>query len=270
MAKLFEMLQTRATLTESIRALMDKYPDTEMSAEDKGAMSKMEAAFDKIDKQIVAEQKQLDRERAIGEKAPAAAVDPKKAELRAAFNSYLAQGTPQAFQVYAALQQGNPTQAGYLIAPEEFRDEHWAEPSAFGGRPRRNTKGSIRLDDAEFRAHLLELIQRELQILARVGGGHDRADARLAARNGWKTEPLREHAFVEQAVRQLHRERRFTGDHRRDRAFAQTGVEPELGQTFLEEPGVVPQSIDQLRLFEEHVHSGAARGGRCAASLANR
>lgn len=125
MAKLFEMLQTRATLTESIRAMMDKYPDTEMSAEDKGVMAKMEADYDKIDKQIVAEQKQLDRERAIGEKSKAELdkADPKKAEQRTAFNAYLAQGTQQAFQVYAALQQGNPSQAGYLLAPEEFRDE---------------------------------------------------------------------------------------------------------------------------------------------------
>jgi hypothetical protein len=78
MAKLFDMLQTRATLTESIRALMDKYPDTEMSAEDKGAMAKMEADYDKLNAQVLAEQKQLERERALGEKPAAAIEDPKK------------------------------------------------------------------------------------------------------------------------------------------------------------------------------------------------
>jgi HK97 family phage major capsid protein len=126
--KLFEMTQNRATLTESIRALMNKYPDgAEVTAEDKASLAKMEAEFDKLNGQILAEQKQLERERIIGEKAPAAPVDAKKAERMNAFNSYLSQGTAQgqvqAAQIYAALQLDNPTQAGYLVAPEEFRSE---------------------------------------------------------------------------------------------------------------------------------------------------
>jgi HK97 family phage major capsid protein len=123
MAKLFEMTQNRATITESIRALMDKYDGAEMPAEDKAALTKMEAEFDKLNAQIIAEQKQLDRERVIGEKAAAATADPKKAEQRKAFTDYLAHGTPQTAQIYAALQMDNPTQAGYLVAPEEFRSE---------------------------------------------------------------------------------------------------------------------------------------------------
>lgn len=124
MAKIFDMLQTRATLTESIRALMNKYDGKEMSAEDKAILAKQEADFDALDAKILAEQKQLDRERRIGEKPPEApAGDTKTAEMRTAFNAYLSQGTQQAAQVYAALQQDNPTQAGYLVAPEKFMTE---------------------------------------------------------------------------------------------------------------------------------------------------
>lgn len=124
MAKLFEMLQTRATLTESIRGLMDKYPDTEMSAEDKTSMAKMEAEYDKLNAQILAEQKQLDRERSIGEKPKEtlAAEDPKKAEQMTAFRAALAYGGDKA-QIYASMQMDNPSQAGYLVAPEQFMTE---------------------------------------------------------------------------------------------------------------------------------------------------
>lgn len=125
MAKLFELQQARATTTESIRALMDKYDGKEMAAEDKTALTAMETEFDNINARIATEQKQLERERAAGEK-PAAELakgDPKKAEQMTAFRAALSQGTPQAIAVYAALQQDNPTQAGYLLAPEEFRTE---------------------------------------------------------------------------------------------------------------------------------------------------
>ncbi|HPL78450.1 MAG TPA: hypothetical protein PKY40_05565, partial [Burkholderiaceae bacterium] len=75
MAKMFDLMQNRATLTESIRALMDKVGDAEMGGEDKALLAKMEADFDAVNAKIMAEQKQLDRERMMGEaaeKAPAA------------------------------------------------------------------------------------------------------------------------------------------------------------------------------------------------------
>ena len=93
MAKIHDMIQQRAGLTEDIRALMNKAGDAEMSAEDKGILSRMESDFDALNTRIAAEQKQLDRERLMGEKAD------------------------------AALQQDNPTQAGYLVAPEKFVSE---------------------------------------------------------------------------------------------------------------------------------------------------
>jgi hypothetical protein len=104
MAKIHEMIQNRATLTESIRALMKKYEDgTEMTAEDKASLAKMEGDFDKANAQILAEQKQLDRERIVGEKSKEAvdAGDPKKAELMNAFRAHLVQGSAQSEGVEA-------------------------------------------------------------------------------------------------------------------------------------------------------------------------
>lgn len=125
MAKIHDMIQQRAGLTEDIRALMNKAGDAEMSAEDKGILSRMESDFDALNARITAEQKQLDRERAMGEKAVEAQEtgDPKRAQQFEAFKAYLAQGSPQTAQLYAALQQDNPTQAGYLVAPEKFVSE---------------------------------------------------------------------------------------------------------------------------------------------------
>src|SRR5690606_30169001 len=125
MAKLFDMLQARATATESIRALMAKYEDQEMPAEDKAQLTKMEAEFDALNTKITNEQKQLERERVAGEKPQPVAPsnDEAKAKRISAFNLALRSGSENDMRAYAALQQDNPTQAGYLLAPEEFRSE---------------------------------------------------------------------------------------------------------------------------------------------------
>ena len=130
MDMVYEWMQTRAQLTQNIRALMDKYQDgTEMSAEDKGSMEKMEAEFDKLQAKITAEQRQLERERAAGEKPHQAQgnTDAKTEERMKAFAALLVDGSPQAMQVYAALQMDKPTQAGFLVAPEQFVSEMIAE-----------------------------------------------------------------------------------------------------------------------------------------------
>lgn len=125
MAKLFELTQDRAVLTADIRAMMDKHEGAEMNAEDKGILNKMENDFDALNARIASEQKQLERERLMGEKISDAsdAVDSKTADLLGAFRNVLASGKPQDIQIYAALQQDNPTQAGYLVAPEKFVSE---------------------------------------------------------------------------------------------------------------------------------------------------
>jgi len=125
MAKLFEMLQDRATLVASMRATKDKYENTEMSAEDVTAYAKMETDFDAMSVKINAEQKQIDRERVIGEKTTEAVAhgDTTKAAMLTAFSNVLRHGNQEAKQIFAALQMDNPTQAGYLVAPEQFVNE---------------------------------------------------------------------------------------------------------------------------------------------------
>lgn len=125
MANLYNLIQERATLTASIRALMDKCEGMEMGGEDKAQLAKLEAEYDRVNARATAEQQQLDRERLLGEKprGDLDKADPKKAELRNAFREHLVHGTPQTGAVYAALQQDNPTQAGYLVAPEQFVSE---------------------------------------------------------------------------------------------------------------------------------------------------
>src|SRR5690242_18096412 len=97
------------------------------------------------------------------------------------------------------------------------------------------------LDDAERRADLLERVECELELVTRMRGRDDRADARLAARDGRKRDALSEHAFSEEAIRQLHRERVLADDHRRNRTFTGAGIEPQGPQAGFEESRIVPE-----------------------------
>lgn len=125
MSKIYEMKQARAELTAQMRALMDKYDGAEMASEDKAALAKMESDFDQINARITDEEKQLERERIAGERPadPARADNPKAKERMDAFRNVLRDGSQASMQIYAALQQDNPTQAGYLVAPEQFVNE---------------------------------------------------------------------------------------------------------------------------------------------------
>jgi HK97 family phage major capsid protein len=124
--KLIELKQERATVTASIRAMMDEFKDQQIPAEKQEEMTKLENRFDEINGLILKEEKQLNRERIIGEQQnddiPVQArgqVD----EMQSAFSDYIKTGSKKSFEVYNALQQDNPTQAGYLVAPEQFVSE---------------------------------------------------------------------------------------------------------------------------------------------------
>lgn len=120
---LIEMLNQRATLTNSMRTLMDENKDKIMSADKEIEYAKMEVDFDKLNKQISTEQKQIERERIIGEvQDKADNVSPKDA-ARAAFANYLRDAGAGTLREYHNLTQDNPTQAGYLVAPEQFMTE---------------------------------------------------------------------------------------------------------------------------------------------------
>lgn len=128
MAKIFELKQNRAELTTQIRAMMDKYDGAEMIAEDKAALAKMETDFDALNMRIASEERQAERERAAGERQPEQNPQtPQAKERMSAFRNMLREGSNidinESARVYAALQQDNPTQAGYLVAPEQFVNE---------------------------------------------------------------------------------------------------------------------------------------------------
>jgi len=117
--KIIEMKQERATLTASIRDLMNQFEAKEMPAETKEELSKMEASFDSMNDKIMAEEKQLNRERAAGEITDHLN-DGKKSETRELFAKALS-GEPRHIQEYQNAQSlGVDATAGYLTAPVEF------------------------------------------------------------------------------------------------------------------------------------------------------
>jgi len=121
--KLIELKQERATVTNSIRNIMTEFETVEMSAEKKEELGKNETRFDEINNLILREEKQLARERAIGEQANDTDDTKNKGktdEIMNAFKEVIMNGSREAYEVYNALQQSNPTQAGYLVAPEQF------------------------------------------------------------------------------------------------------------------------------------------------------
>lgn len=120
---IIENRQERATLTASIRALMTEFENTAMPADKSDELAKMEARFDEINNSIIREEKQLERERTIGEVSEKKAPADKSAETRTAFINHMRDGNANSFAVYNALQQTHPSQAGYLVAPEQFVSE---------------------------------------------------------------------------------------------------------------------------------------------------
>lgn len=118
--QIIEMKQERANLTVSIRALMEEFTDKEMPGDKQAELDKSEKRFDELNNSITKEEKQLDRERIIGEPTDKKAPADKSNEVRTAFVNHLREGNANSFAVYNALQQSNPSQAGYLVAPEQF------------------------------------------------------------------------------------------------------------------------------------------------------
>jgi len=121
--KILELKQERATITNQIRGIMDAFEDKAMDAEKTSELNKLEARNDEIDTIVDREEKQLARERKLGEK-----MDPKNPEaplndMQKAFRNYLSTGAQEDLKIYNALSQDNPTQAGYLVAPEQFVSE---------------------------------------------------------------------------------------------------------------------------------------------------
>ncbi len=118
--KLIEMKQERATLTNSLRALMSQYETVEMPGDKQAEMKTMEDRFDALTAKITSEEAQLNRERAIGE---AVKPDAPKSEIRDLFAKALTGETRHVDAYRNALSLGVDATAGNLTAPMEFRNE---------------------------------------------------------------------------------------------------------------------------------------------------
>ena len=118
------------------------------------------------------------------------------------------------------------------------------------------------MDDSEFASDVAERVERELQLVARMRGGDDRADARLVARHGREADALREHARARTADP--------TAPSRATPSPTITGV---IGLSLI--PVLNPSSFRpalknrvlshsrsmSCRFFHEHVDRGDAGGG---------
>lgn len=121
---IYELKQERAKVTADIRAMMDKYDGKEMDGVDKETFGNLEAQFDKLSDSINREEKQLERERSLGETVNAEAVKPTANKAMELFNKAIT-GTREDVKVYNDLTYtlGTNATAGYLSAPMEFREE---------------------------------------------------------------------------------------------------------------------------------------------------
>ena len=124
--KIIENKQERANVYEHIKTITNEFENKEMDSIKKDELTKLESKFDALNESIIKNEKNLERERIVGENQKSADKAPKigkEAEISNAFKDYLRQATPSTMEICNALQQANPTQAGYLVAPQDFMSE---------------------------------------------------------------------------------------------------------------------------------------------------
>jgi len=128
--RIIQEKQERANINSQIRSIMDEFEGKEMDSTKKDELRKLEDAFDKRNEAILNLERQLERERICGETNreeifSGAKRNEENKEERAyeLFNSYLREGDKAIYDQYRNLQQDNPTQGGYLVAPQKFVNE---------------------------------------------------------------------------------------------------------------------------------------------------
>jgi HK97 family phage major capsid protein len=117
--ELVELKQKAANLVIQMREHLDKFADKQETAENTEAFKKMDAECDRLDDLILKEEKMQARERAVGEKADNGKPQMNDA-VKKAFINHIREGSAVTLNAYQNLTQSNPTQAGYLVAPEQF------------------------------------------------------------------------------------------------------------------------------------------------------
>src|SRR5712692_648283 len=109
-------------------------------------------------------------------------------------------------------------------------------------------------------------LQRLLQFVLRVRGGHDGADAGFAFGHGGEGDAGTHHAFLEQLAGEVHGELAVPNDDWRDGRLAGGGgaaadVEAEQAEFFFPEAGVRPELFDALWFVFKNIE-GRDAGGR--------
>ncbi len=118
--EIMDLKQQRASATVAIRGLLDQFENAEMPADKKAELSKMESDFSNLVDRIGREEKQLERERAIGEIADKS---PTPSAVKNLFAAALS-GDPRHIEAYRnELKLTTDGAAGYLTAPVEFREQ---------------------------------------------------------------------------------------------------------------------------------------------------
>lgn len=119
-----KLKQERANISDSINVIIDEFENKEMDAIKKEEIEKLEKSFDEITDKIDNSEKRLARARIVGEaeevEQPTVAGEDEKMR---AFKNFISTGDVKTLEVYNTLSQDNPTQAGYLVAPEQFVNE---------------------------------------------------------------------------------------------------------------------------------------------------
>jgi HK97 family phage major capsid protein len=90
----------------------------------KDELSKLENEFDNLNADILQNERQLERDRITGEEInnskPKQEINDADNKIIDAFAKFLHDPTAENRAIYNALQQDNPTQAGYLVTPQKF------------------------------------------------------------------------------------------------------------------------------------------------------
>jgi len=120
MNRILKLKEERANLTVQIRGILDEGVEHDKIDE----VKKLEKRADELSEKILIEERQLERERATGEREEKREEKKDKdVEVREAFVNYLRTGSDQAMREYRDLQLDNPTQAGYLVPQQQFVNE---------------------------------------------------------------------------------------------------------------------------------------------------
>lgn len=117
--ELNEMLQERARVYDSLQRLQNQYNDRPMEGTDADTYHNLENRFDELTASIDAARRRQARDRLMGEE-PHENEAPRDERQHEAFVNHLRTGSGETLQAYNSLQMANPTQAGYLVAPERF------------------------------------------------------------------------------------------------------------------------------------------------------